>query len=304
MSLRFTVLASGSRGNASLVQVGGFRLLLDAGLGPRQLAGRLAAVGVDRQQLNALLLTHTHGDHWNDRTLHGLLRHRIPLYCHPDHADTLARCGSSFPHLAAAGLVRFYDPAAAWELTPGLHCRPLPVRHDSGATFGFRFDGPPDLFGHRWALGYVSDLGCWTPALAAALADVDALALEFNHDVELERASGRSRALIERVLGDEGHLSNDQAASLLREVLTRSVAGRLRHLVQLHLSQDCNRPELATQAAQAILTDWPNPPAIHTARQHRPGPTIRLGSPGGRPRPRRATRTLAPTAAWLPGLDG
>src|SRR5260370_1255733 len=79
------------------------------------------------------------------------------------------------------------------------------------------------------------DLGCWQPDLARALADVDILALEFNHDVGMEYARGRSPRLIMRVLGDEGHLSNAQAAGLLREVVRLSEPGRLRHLVQLHL---------------------------------------------------------------------
>src|SRR5262249_58433243 len=103
--------------------------------------------------------------------------------------------------------------------------------------------------------------------LADALADVDLLALEFNHDVGLERSSGRSPYLIARVLGEEGHLSNEQAANLLREVLRRSPPGRLRQLVQLHLSRECNRPHLAPETAQWGLTARPHPVVGPTARQ-------------------------------------
>src|SRR5262249_37308795 len=99
MSLRFTVLASGSAGNASLIQTDGFGLLVDAGLGPRKLASRLAAVGASWNEIRAVLLTHTHGDHWKDKTLVQLSRRRIPFYCHAEHHHTLLMYGVGFAAL-------------------------------------------------------------------------------------------------------------------------------------------------------------------------------------------------------------
>jgi phosphoribosyl 1,2-cyclic phosphodiesterase len=174
------------------------------------------------------------------------------------------------------GLVRSYD-SAELTLVAGLQCRPLRLRHDGGATFGFRFESTGDLFGPSASLGYVADLGCWDDALVGHLADVEALALEFNHDVEMQHASGRHPRLIERVLGDDGHLSNAQAAELLRAIVQRSQPGRLRHLVQLHLSRDCNTPDLAVQSARAVIAAGVQ---LHTARQDQPGPFLSLG--GGR----------------------
>ena len=120
------------------------------------------------------------------------------------------------------------------------------------------------------------------------------LALEFNHDVDLEQDSGRLPSLIERVLGDDGHLSNQQAAALLEEILRRSSSGRLRHLVQLHLSRDCNRPLLAAQAARALLAGLAPHVAVHTARQHEPSPTFALGCThnGLTPSTRRAVQRM------------
>ena len=85
MGLRFTVLASGSGGNASLVEAEGFGVLIDAGLGPRQLGARLASAGRSWSAVHAVLLTHTHSDHWKDRTLAHLQRRGVPFYCHPSH---------------------------------------------------------------------------------------------------------------------------------------------------------------------------------------------------------------------------
>jgi phosphoribosyl 1,2-cyclic phosphodiesterase len=307
MTLRFTVLASGSGGNASLVEAAGFGVLLDLGLGPRQIASRLASTGRDWSSIHAALLTHTHSDHWKDTTLAQLCRRHIPLYCHPDHHRVLRLYAPAFDELLAAGLVRTYEADRAFDLAPGLRCRPLPVRHDGGATFGFRLEGGQDLFGAAVALGYVADLGCWDETLADALADVDLLALEFNHDVTLESSSGRSPMLIARVLGDYGHLSNGQASDLLRAVLTRSAAGRLRHLVQLHLSRDCNIPTLAQAAAARVLREQAPAVTIHTAHQDRATVPLPLGQAATPTPPRRASRPLPRVRTsfqkWLPGLE-
>ena len=309
MSLRFTVLASGSSGNASLVEADGSGLLIDAGLGPRQLAARLAAVGRSWSAVQAVLLTHTHSDHWKDRTLALLCKRGVPLFCHPDCHSDLRTFSPAFMELAAAGLVRPFDAGDEFVVAQGLRCRALPIRHDSGATFGFRIEGPPDLFGQGAAVGYVADLGCWDEALADALADVDLLAVEFNHDLAMELASGRSPRLIGRVLGDEGHLSNSQGAALVRAVLGRSEIGRVRHLVQLHLSRQCNRPYLAREAANAMLDDLTANVEVHTARQDEPGATLHLGAvlyTGKRPRRVASSRTprqRTPAQQSLPGLD-
>jgi ribonuclease BN (tRNA processing enzyme) len=307
MGLRFTVLASGSAGNASLVEVNGFGLLLDAGLGPRQLAARLAAVGASWHNVHALLLTHTHSDHWNERTFLHLHRRGLPMWCHADHHSTLEVYSPAFPALRDAGLVRAYEEDQELALAPGLRCRPLRLRHDSGATFGFRLEAGADLFGCSFALAYLADLGSWDASLVKALGDVDLLALEFNHDVALEYASGRQPRLIARVLGDEGHLSNDQAAAFLRTLLGQAPSERLRYVVQLHLSRDCNRPDLAAAAARAVLAELDRPIELHTARQDEPLPTVRLGAVApGRQRPHFVPRrrpAAAPSQRWLPGLE-
>jgi phosphoribosyl 1,2-cyclic phosphodiesterase len=292
MPLRFTVLASGSAGNASLVESEEFGVLIDIGLGPRHLGARLAAIGYSWAAVHAVVLTHTHTDHCRAATLAHLRRQRIPLYCHAEHRRQLGR-SRAFSALAADGLVRDFDTATDVRLAAGLTCRPVPLRHDGGPTFGFRFDGSPDLFGHAPTLAYAADLGCWDDSLVEHLAGADLLAVEFNHDVELERTSGRHPYLVARVLGDEGHLSNEQAARLLQAVLARSDEGRPHHVVQLHLSRDCNLPALARAAARAVL---PEHIAVHTALQDAPGPTLVVGRdiPVRRPRPPRPRRFLAP----------
>src|SRR5262249_43570136 len=150
-------------------------------------------------------------------------RRTIPLYCHADHQGLLARQSPEFAELQECALVRTYDTSQGISLAPGLRVHALPLRHDSGRTFGFRLEFASDPARSPTVLSYAADLGSWSPALARALADADILALEFNHDVEMQVISGRPHSLVRRILGERGHLSNDQAADLVREVLRLSV---------------------------------------------------------------------------------
>lgn len=270
MAIRFAVLGSGSSGNASLLHIDGRGLLIDIGFGPRQLAARLMSIGFKWECVQGVLLTHTHGDHWRERTLAKMHACRIPLYCHADHIARLEWCSNAFSRLQENGLVRTYARNDAFQPVPGFSCRAIEVRHDSGATFGFRVEPTGRLWDNCWSLGYAADLGTWDDQLADAFCDVDCLALEFNHDVNLQRSSGRAPVLIERVLSDEGHLSNEQAAALLSQIVEKSTPGRLRHVVQLHLSRDCNRPSLAAAVLQAALRQSNSPARVHTSQQDRP----------------------------------
>jgi phosphoribosyl 1,2-cyclic phosphodiesterase len=281
--MQFTVLASGSSGNASLLEVDISGVLLDAGLGPRKIGTRLACFGRSWEQVRAVVLSHTHGDHWNNRTFAQLLRRRIPLYCHQAHTDELRIWSQEFAKLRTHGLVREYEADLETEIVPGLRCRPLRVSHDSGATFGFRFHAWDEASEQTLALAYLADLGCWTSHLASAVANVHVLALEFNHDVEMEYESGRSPYLVARVLGDLGHLSNVQAAELLREVIRLSDQDRLQHVVQLHLSRECNSPDVAAEAAREVLRRRAPGVRLHTAAQHRPGPCLSVSPSPCRP---------------------
>jgi hypothetical protein len=275
MQVQFHVLASGSAGNACLLDVGGFGVLIDFGLAPRLLEPRLSRARLSWNRIDAAVLTHTHSDHWRPATLTQLARRRVPIYCHAEHAKVIDQGRRAFAALSAAGLIRYYEPGERVLFHPRCQCVPIALDHDDPMTCGFRFEGV--VGGAPWAVGYAADLGLWRPALAEHFADADLLALEFNHDVPMQLGSGRHPLLIRRVLGDSGHLSNEQAAGLLTAILKNSTPGRLTHLVQLHLSQDCNRAELAEAAARQALERLGVEIAIHTTDRRRPGPSIKLG---------------------------
>jgi len=297
MAVQFAVLASGSGGNATLIRSAGAGVLVDLGVGPRTLEERLESVGAGWGDVSAAVLTHTHGDHVQSATLNALARRRVPLYCHEGHRGGLDKL-PGFQTLQSEGLVRHYDDRPF--LTPsGFGIEPLELRHD-GPTFGFRIEARSERGRRAVRLGYVADTGCWSPRMADLLSGVDLLGVEFNHDVELQRRSGRSPYLIARNLGDRGHLSNHQGAALVTEVLGRSGPGALRHVVLLHLSRQCNRPNLALRAARGAVRGTGRRVAVHAALQSPAHPNVWVEP--ARPRRLAAARRTGPGRDSSPSL--
>lgn len=238
--LRFCCLGSGSEGNALVVEArdGGCisRVLLDAGFNGRQLRSRLARVGLRLEDLDAIVLTHEHSDHVSG--VHGALRQRpVPVYCSAGTARAVA-VEEHFTEVVAGEVV----------VVGALQLVPFSVTHDAAEPLQYVFGD-----GDR-RLGVLTDVGAPHDEVFSALAAVDALVLECNHDVELLRASSYPPFLKARILGDHGHLSNAQAAQLLQR-LDRS---RLRLVAAGHLSRRNNRPELAQAALAAVLGSLPD----------------------------------------------
>ena len=233
--LRFCCLGSGSAGNAWVVEVraGLFttRVLVDNGFGPTQLARRLARAGLGFDDLDALLLTHEHDDHVSGAPA---LLARRPLALLAS-AGTVRACGmQQRPNATAL--------RASVAVTIGeLQALPIAVPHDAAEPLHFVFsDGV-----RRVAI--VTDLGHADAAVARALGGLDALALESNHDAAMLAGSRYPDFLKARIACDRGHLSNDQAAALVRAI-PGPAPGRL---IAAHLSRSNNTPLLAQQALAA-----------------------------------------------------
>jgi hypothetical protein len=131
------------------------------------------------------------------------------------------------------------------------------------------------------------------------LAGVDLLGVEFNHDVAMQKSSRRPDFLIERNLSDDGHLSNRQGALLLEAVLNGSRGRAPRHVVLLHLSEQCNQPELALEAARAALRTAGTQADVHAARQSPAFPNIWIEPARARSRSRgtpQSARAVKPPA--------
>lgn len=235
MSIEICVLASGSGGNCTLLRTPAGSMLLDAGLGPRGAARRMAGTGASVNDVRAICLTHLDRDHFSLRWRNLLIERQIRVFCHADLADMLR----GWLGAEVAGQVIAFDGA----FTPlaGLHVVPFCVPHDDGCCCAFVIEG----FGAR--IGFATDLGRVPPGLIEHFGSLDVLAIESNYDPQMQLGSARPEFLKRRIMGGRGHLSNEQAFAAVRQILDRHQ--RLRrplpsHIVLLHRSRQCNCPNL------------------------------------------------------------
>jgi phosphoribosyl 1,2-cyclic phosphodiesterase len=231
--MRFCSLGSGSGGNATVVETRGVtrtsRVLIDCGFSGRELDTRLARAGLQAEDLDAVFVTHEHGDHVGCAVALAR-RHQLPLWM---SRGTWRAIGEP----DVDGLLQFArdgQPISVGDLL----LKPYTVAHDAQEPLQLRVSN-----GARH-LGVLTDVGSITPHLLANLQGCDALLLECNHERSLLEQSRYPASLKARIGGRYGHLSNDTAA----EILAACMHGGLRHLVAAHLSEENNRPDLARAA--------------------------------------------------------
>ena len=235
MALRVTVLGSGSGGNLTLVEGSRGRIAIEMGLSEREAARRLRACGVEPRELDALFVSHEHGDHVRGAPLFSR-RHGVPIYT---TAATARAAGLAA--LELGGLVEI-EPGGE-TICAGMSVRTFPVPHDAADTIGYVVEEG----GAR--LGYATDLGHPSALVMERLRGCEILVVEANHDVEMLRSGTYPAHVKQRVLGRHGHLSNDQAAELLRETVTPAT----RSVFLAHLSERNNDGRLAIGAGRRAL---------------------------------------------------
>ena len=236
--MRLASLGSGSKGNATLIQADDTLVLVDCGFTVKETLVRLAQRGLSIDSLSAILVTHEHGDHVRGA---GALARKAdcPVYSTFGTACAVREKPASFRN-------------ANWqEVRPGRHFQvgaleilPVLVPHDAREPCQYRFN-----WQGRTA-GVLTDLGSVTPHVVDAYGECDALVLECNHDRRMLEGGPYPISLKRRVGGMLGHLSNDQAAALLRQ----TNVDRLQHLVLSHLSEQNNTALLAQGAIEQVMT--------------------------------------------------
>jgi len=238
--LRVRSLASGSAGNATLVHVAWQQrhthVLIDCGPGLRDITQRLAEVGLDAAQLDALFITHEHADHAGS-AMQLAKRHNLPLITSYGTWQAMGAPASLAPRWASDG-----QAIDVGDVT----LRPFTVPHDAREPLQLRIESPT---AH---LGLLTDLGHVSSHVVQALQGVTALLIECNHCPTLLAQSRYPATLKRRIAGDWGHLSNKQAADLVQRLSHAS----LTCVIAAHLSEENNRPELAQQALAEAL-GWP-----------------------------------------------
>lgn len=234
MSYSFAVLASGSKGNAALLRGPAGNLLIDAGLNGKQLQARLACTGLDWDAINGVVLTHEHGDHCAG--VPALLKHsRCEFFCNRLTWEELG--------LDAGPRWREWACGSTIEAL-GMKFRSFLVPHDAVEPVGMVIQA-----GSR-RVAVVTDLGFSPQSVIEQVRGCELLVLEANHDLHLLRTeTKRPPAVKQRIANRHGHLSNEAAAALLSQVATPA----LQDVFLAHLSEDCNRVDLAEAAARDCL---------------------------------------------------
>ncbi len=238
--MRICILASGSSGNATLIVAGETRVLIDCGLSARETIRRIHAVGEDASRLDAVVVTHEHGDH--ARGLVSLSKAlNAPVYistaaldaCNLGDKARFVRRGEAISSSQdfEIGSFRFH---------------PFAVPHDAADPMAFTIEANGARMGIAVDLGYINALA------AERFKGSDALIIEANHEVEMLRAcTFYPWALKQRIMSRQGHTSNDEMARFLRE----DFDGKAQHIVLAHLSRNTNHPAVARLAAIQALQE-------------------------------------------------
>lgn len=244
--LSLASLASGSRGNCTWVGSDHAGFLIDCGISAKQVLARMEAIGLGGAPVDGVLITHDHHDHVAaaavlDRRIEQKTGRVVPFYA-------TAGTWAGVPDARRPRDLRVITPGAPFRVQAGPQgwtLEPHTVPHDTRDPIAWAIDTGTA----RAAV--ITDLGHVTRLVEAVLRSVDVAVVEFNHDVELLLEGSYPWALKQRIRGRHGHLSNADAAGLLR----RASNGRLQQVLLGHLSDENNRPELALDAALRALHD-------------------------------------------------
>lgn len=260
MSLHFSVLASGSSGNAFYIGTEKERILVDAGLSGKELTRLLSEVDIDPSTLTKILVTHEHSDHIKGLGIFAR-KYQLPIYA---NQKTWKAMESSLGKLSLDQ--KFVFNMEEVKTFGDIDVESFGVSHDAIEPMFYTFHHN----GKKVAI--VTDLGYVSERIKKTVYDADALIFEANHDVEMLRMGRYPWSVKRRILGDTGHVSNDDCALALRDIIDN----KTKRIYLAHLSKDNNMKELAKLSVESGLREFGfdigNRLSIHDTDPHTPTP--------------------------------
>ncbi|OZU89440.1 MBL fold metallo-hydrolase [Virgibacillus indicus] len=239
MTLRFSVLASGSTGNAFYIESEKEKFLVDAGLSGKQMDKLFADVNVDPSQLSGILVTHEHSDHIKGL---GIIarKYNLPIYA---NEKTWMAMEKSIGKISLDQKFLFGMEEA--KTFGDLDIESFGVSHDAAEPmfYVFRHDGKK--------VALVTDLGYVSERIKKTVEDADAYIFESNHDVSMLRMGRYPWNVKRRILGDSGHVSNDDCGLALADI----ISNRTKRIYLAHLSLDNNMKDLARMSVDSVLQE-------------------------------------------------
>ncbi len=255
--MRFSILGSGSRGNAVFIESGKTAILIDAGFSGKEIQNRLRFIGRELSDIRALCLTHEHNDHICGV---GVISRRckIPVYA---NSGTFGAGDKKIGRITGR---KEFETGEILQIDD-LEVRSFRISHDTADPVGFVVsDG-------KTRLGYCTDTGQVSRLMATRLAGCNGLILEFNHNLTMLKNGPYPLPLQQRVRSSQGHLRNEDAAALLAKL----IGDHLRVVVLAHLSETNNTPELAKTAALEAVVEWGDT-ALLVAMQDKSLPLVEI----------------------------
>ncbi len=237
--MKLCPLCSGSSGNATYIEAGNARLLIDAGLSCKRITELLERVGVDPRTLSAILITHEHIDHVRGVNILSK-KYDIPVYA---NADTWSVLKAPLRDVAAKNVCVFESDRDFY--LAGARILPFSVPHDAVHCVGFTVSAQ----GHK--VGVCTDLGHVDARILSILSGCDLLLFEANHDVDMLMAGSYPYLLKKRILSGNGHMNNDDCGRALVKLHETGV----KNVILGHLSRENNYPALAMIAVRSVLEE-------------------------------------------------
>ena len=243
--MRLCSIASGSSGNCIYVGTDTTHVLVDVGISRKRTEEGLHTLGIDPGELDAVFITHEHSDHISGLGVFSR-KYNVPIYATPKTVEAICRCRS----LGAIDEGLFQTVRADESFTiKDMTINPMRISHDAADPVAYRFSHG------KQKIGVVTDLGTYNDYTVECLKGMDALLLEANHDVNMLQVGPYPYPLTQRILGDRGHLSNENAGRLL----CRLLHDHLKAVFLGHLSKENNYEELAYETVCSEVTLGDNP---------------------------------------------
>ena len=270
MPMRMTVLASGSRGNCTVISTSQGGILMDAGISCRETIKRMREAGEDPHQLKAIVISHEHADHVAG--LQVLTRKlKLPVFMTGATYQSWRRWARDKEGKPAKlDRVEYFEAGRSFSISD-ITVMPFTIPHDAADPCGFTFKAA------GVKLGFVTDLGCMTANIKHHLRACNGLMVESNHDLEMLRNGPYPWMVKQRVMSRVGHLSNSALAEFLKE----DYDGSAEFIVLAHLSEQNNSPYRAHDEAKKALTARCQPfesnAPIFAAQQDKPLQVPALG---------------------------
>ncbi|HHU55835.1 MAG TPA: MBL fold metallo-hydrolase [Acholeplasmataceae bacterium] len=247
--MRFNIIASGSKGNMTIIEGNDTRLLLDAGISLREAKRRF---DFDHENFDGIIISHEHSDHVQF-LITIAKRLKTTIYITKESFEVLL---SRYKEKLIGLKFKYIEANTRYKIK-NISFLTLRLSHDAASCLGFIF------FNETTSFGYITDTGFLPIPYINLLKRVDALVIEANHDVEMLHNSNRPWTLKERIFSVKGHMSNYICGQVLNSILE---ANKLKLIVLAHLSTECNTEELAVDTIlELIKSDYI--PKIVVAKQ-------------------------------------